>query len=381
MKKILLNYYSRKNFGDDLFVELFSKYFSEHKIYRLGNPFYVPRNRNKNVKVSLWSYVFTVLGKIQSLSKNNKWTRYFDSLSNKVLEFAKKGKDANVLIGGSIFQEHKTDSIMQEIDFSVREGRCEFELDSNIQANKNTFIIGANLGPVYSKHYFDNTKARFKYYAHITLRDYASYNAVKECGNVQYAPDITFMYKPRKNVIKDTLVISIMNIENQTSNPIIINAYYRLLEESAKEFLEMGQRVRVLSFCKREGDDIAALKLSQNVSGYDQFDTYSYDGDSSKLMEYFERASMVIATRFHSMIMAFVHDVPVFPIMYNCKMEHYLQDIEFNGKYATLENLDIFDVTSIKECYENGKNYNCDSHKKYAYLQFSALEKHLNEKR
>ena len=246
MKKILLNYYSRKNFGDDLFVELFSKYFSEHKIYLLGNPFYVPVNRNNNVKVSLWSYVYTVLGKIQSLSKNKKWNRYCDSLTNKVLESAKKGKDANVLIGGSIFQEYKTDPVMEEIDFSVRQGRREFELDSYIQARKNTFVIGANLGPAYSEHYFDNMKARLQHYAHIILRDYASYESVKECGNVQYAPDVAFMYKPQTSVVKDTLVISIVKIENQTSNPKIIRAYYKLLEESAKEFIAMGQKVSVL---------------------------------------------------------------------------------------------------------------------------------------
>ena len=42
MNKILLQYYSRKNFGDDLFIRIFCNYFHEYKIYLYGNPFYVP---------------------------------------------------------------------------------------------------------------------------------------------------------------------------------------------------------------------------------------------------------------------------------------------------------------------------------------------------
>ena len=62
-------------------------------------------------------------------------------------------------------------------------------------------------------------------------------------------------------------------------------------------------------------------------------------------------------------------------------MKHYLHDIEFKGEYATLENLDMFDVTSMKNCYERGRNYNCDSHKEYAYLQFEILKRYLDGKK
>ena len=42
MKKILLKYYSRKNFGDDMFVILFADYFNDCRINLIANPLYIP---------------------------------------------------------------------------------------------------------------------------------------------------------------------------------------------------------------------------------------------------------------------------------------------------------------------------------------------------
>lgn len=44
MKKILLNYYSRNNLGDDLFIKIFTEYFNDCLIYLIVNPRYTLKN-------------------------------------------------------------------------------------------------------------------------------------------------------------------------------------------------------------------------------------------------------------------------------------------------------------------------------------------------
>ena len=67
MKKIYLQFYSQANFGDDLFIKIFSDYFDDCKINLLVNPMHIPDDLASNVRVHPFSVLRTVLCKIQSL--------------------------------------------------------------------------------------------------------------------------------------------------------------------------------------------------------------------------------------------------------------------------------------------------------------------------
>lgn len=67
MKKILLNFYSCRNLGDDLFVKMFSDYFRDCRINLIVNLRYIPKDLGTNVKIHPFSLVQTVAGKIQSI--------------------------------------------------------------------------------------------------------------------------------------------------------------------------------------------------------------------------------------------------------------------------------------------------------------------------
>lgn len=67
MKKILLEFYSCRNLGDDLFVKIFSDYFRDCHINLIVNLRYIPKDLRKNVKIHPFSLVHTVVGKIQSI--------------------------------------------------------------------------------------------------------------------------------------------------------------------------------------------------------------------------------------------------------------------------------------------------------------------------
>ena len=68
MKKIVLDFYSCRNLGDDLFVWVFSKHFSDCRIRLLANPKCIPTFLPQNVRVHPYSYPDLLLRKLTDMS-------------------------------------------------------------------------------------------------------------------------------------------------------------------------------------------------------------------------------------------------------------------------------------------------------------------------
>ena len=138
----------------------------------------------------------------------------------------------------------------------------------------------------------------------------------------------------------------------------------------------MGQKIAVVAFCVCEGDDRAAMRVKDRCADLD-VEIITYNGDIDEVTRLFNRASMVIASRFHSMIMGFVYNRPVFPIAYNCKTKHYLDDLNYDQTYADLKTLEKTEVDDVLSCYRK-EPWECSWHKENAVLQFEALKRYLS---
>lgn len=386
MKKILLKYYSRKNFGDDMFVILFADYFNDCRINLIANPLYIPKSvkKMKNVKIHPYSYVNVLLNKLIFLvSKIKISLRFIDFLNrcftnflNHSYYYISKNHDASVEIGGSIFMDKKND---KEIIFRTKE-KPDFSLNSNLQDYGNFFIIGANLGPVYSQDYWNNIKEKFKTYNHICLRDWSSYTMVSDLPNVQYAPDVLFLITKSTVCCKrESVVISVIDISVHTSKIEIVNAYNELLIDTIIYFNNKNIPVTLVSFCKREGDENAITDLLNKIENTTMISTCFYKDNIDEILDLFANATYVIGSRFHSIIIGILFEKPVFPIVYNCKTENYLADLQFNGKSARLNELSNLTVEDLIYNYDNNIIANCSEHKKYAKNQFWGLSKYLND--
>ena len=376
MKKILLRFYSRQNFGDDLFVKLFSEQFCDHRIELLCNPLYVPRGLGRNVHVSPWAWLTTITGKLQGMSFSSKRINALLRMQyNKLEAWSKKGTDACITIGGSLFPDYKLSEGDEALPFAVPESCLRSYLfDSHINTASNEFIIGANLGPVFRADYFDRMKNDFSRYAHVCLRDYASYYPLRDESHIQYAPDVAFLHRPiYTSAHSDTAILSVMDVSHHTNDQKIVDTYDVFMAKVAEYYAAKGQNVVLLSLCNREGDEIAVRRILKLIPDQTRIQCYAYRGDLSPIFGLFACASVVVATRFHSMIMGFVYDKPVFPIVYNCKMEHYLQDLDFDGPYATLDTLKNFSVDVV----DKSLICDCSKHKQYAHFQFEALKQYL----
>lgn len=378
MKKILLNFYSCRNLGDDLFVKIFSDYFRDCRINLIVNLRYIPKDLGTNVKIHPFSLVQTVAGKIQSIWG---WDSKVSAIIQKCLIWKRhrieKKQDAVVLIGGSVFMGKKLND-RAEISFCTDEHPV-FAIASCLQNKGNRFVIGANLGPAYSLEYWENIKAVFREYNHVCLRDYSSYCMVKKLPYVQYAPDVVFLTPCPGVECKERVVISVIDIRRYTADISIVSAYYTLLQEVIQYFTVRDVPVTLSSFCERDGDEAAISVLLDQINGKTNITTCFYRGDVEEMLRLFAGASFVIGSRFHSIILGILFGKPVFPISYNCKTENYLADLQFAGKYATLVELPFLSLSDLIYNYENKIITDCSEHKIYAENQFWGLKKYLSD--
>lgn len=371
--RIFLQYYSRRNFGDDLFVRLFSEYFSDCKVELLCNPLYLPKKLGPNVQISPFSWTALVAGLLQARARKAAVTKYATKLFAWSVSKGQKKAKASVLIGGSIFKDNPTQN--QEICFDISsEIYRDYSFNSQVLSNRGEFIIGANLGPAFHESYFEGMEQMVKQYRHVCLRDYASYCQLKNCPNVQYAPDVVFTMKPiRKIPAEKTVAIQVMDIAHHTSNRQIIQSYYTLLCSAIDWFRKREHKIYLVSFCKREGDEAGINCLLSRIPDRQGIEVLRYTGEIDSVIDCFSNASFVIASRFHSLILAAVCGKPVFPISYSCKTSHYLQDLQFAGNYATLDMLPEISAEDVIYNYEKETVCDTENHHAFACNQFAAL--------
>lgn len=105
---------------------------------------------------------------------------------------------------------------------------------------------------------------------------------------------------------------------------------------------------------------------------YDNF----YDGTNDEDVIYaIAESSYVIATRYHSFILAILSDTPFFPVIYNEKMHNYLKDIDYSGEIVKLNEIENLN----SDVYT--KNLNIKTNKdilvKNAKMQFNGLANYL----
>ena len=180
-------------------------------------------------------------------------------------------------------------------------------------------------------------KSVLRNYNHVCLRDYSSYCMVKELPHVQYAPDILFLTSRPEVDCGERIVISVIDIRRYTLDGSIISSYYTLLQEAIQYFRGKNIPVTLVSFCERDGDEEAIAVLLTRIKDKDDISTCFYRGDIQEILRIFAGASYVIGSRFHSVILGILYGKPVFPVSYNCKIENYLADLQFQGKYATFD--------------------------------------------
>lgn len=332
MKKVIIHAYTQLNVGDDLFIKILCDRYpkttfilSAPKIYK--NNFRHIRNLRIIPNDSLFRRGFNVI------CRKLKLHHFIQLLMTK--------HDATVLIGGSLFIQN--DHWQKKLE----------HMKSIKIKGKPLYLLGANFGPFHDQTFYLEYRNLFKHYTDICFRDQYSYDLFKDLPQVRVASDIIFQLPKREIELDEKLIV--ISVIKPSIRKHLVNKdaiYYQKIKEIIIHFIENGYTVNLMSFCEFEGDHEAVNTIADSLpSSYlSKLRKHYYEGDLEKILEVMSQSTFVIATRFHAMILGWVYEKPVFPIVYSEKMNHVMNDIDFKGTYTDFDHLHSLEATNVFSC-------------------------------
>lgn len=352
-KKVYISAYSAYNLGDDLFVLSLVRRYPQCKFFFCANPrFTKPFLEERNLHMP------------------SKLEWYFWCLWKKVLRrpgvtkniLAIKRSDVLVRIGGSFFMEYP----------NWEKYRTDFR-------HENIFVVGANFGPCYTEYFRKVTEQRILEVKDCCFRDKYSYNMFKNLGNVRYAPDVILGYEYLPEYKQGVgITVSVISLEERQELKDYAEEYYCTIASLCDECAKRNIPITLLGFCAEEKDDVAINKIVEMSKFKSHIGIYIYDGDIDSILEKINEAELILASRFHAMVLGMIMKKRVVPIIYSEKQVHVLEDIGFNGFSWDLLRRKKVQLTDIlDEHYEGLRVLDVEEMKKTSELQFEALDKVL----
>lgn len=365
---IKLYAYLENNFGDDLMVDILLKRYPQHTFYYVdwwneSDKFLMyPNFVNKNYYAKKWK----LINKICNTLILNKHKDFF--MRKFVYDRLDKKCDCAVYIGGSIYIEGSQTDISKKIEYEKKKASgCPL------------FVIGANFGPYHTDLFFEKYKEYFHECGGVCFRDKKSYKLFEENEKVSYAPDVVFNLNVNKNQrTNGKIMISIINLANKPHLKHLESQYERLICDICIEAVSRSLSPVIVSFCDKEGDKETAEKIYATLDNTTQEHTeiVGYENDIDEILDMFNDANAIIATRFHAMILALVMDKPFYCIAYDQKVINVMNDIECNlwSDIGNLEGLTGEKVLDNVKQFELPNKY-----KESAKQQFNQLEEFIKD--
>jgi colanic acid/amylovoran biosynthesis protein len=334
MKKIMVYAYTQYNLGDDLFIKLlFDRYPNSKFVLYAPGKYKEIFKRNNNV--SFYSYDSLIIRGINFLFRKFNSHDFFR-------KFLANNCDASVQIGGSLFmQSENWEQSLKDTKYMRKK-------------NRPFFLLGANFGPFKDIEYFNTYQEVFRKYTDICFRENYSYNLFKDLPNVRMADDIIFQLDTKNIQVKEeeNIVISVIKPSLRKDLLKYDDVYFSKVSNIAIEFIENGYCVTLMSFCELEGDQEAIDEIVNLIPNklLDKVNKFYYTGNIDESLNVIAESKLVIATRFHSMILGWLFKKPVFPIVYSKKMENVMKDVGFNGMYTDFHDIHNLLPSDVLSC-------------------------------
>ena len=366
MKKIFIYAYMAKNLGDDLMVRLLCDRYPNVDFFLYADSFYKTAFKDlKNLTV------FSAEDK--EVRFWNKTLRAVKKTNNGFMERLMKKCDATVHIGGSVFIQHNDDySAFLKADQDLR------------VFSKKVFLIGSNFGPYKDEQYYLDYHKLLATYDGVSFRDKYSYNKFSDIPKVVYAPDVVFNYTDTKvHDCQHRVLFSTISLAGRTDNFAIVQyweTYRKFIQKLAKKYIELGYKVTFLSFCEPQGDlyEINQIIEEGNFDNcMDKIEIRNYNGDINESISLIKESEIVVGTRFHSIILGWLFNKPVLPIVYDNNTLQVLKDMDLKN-YASIKELDNISIDDLIENIEFVPTEKIEQLKLEAVQHFKFLDQFIN---
>lgn len=335
MKKALIIAYAKKNLGDDLFIHILVNRYKNTRFYLCTKTFY-ERTCFKATNLKLVNpYIVKSFNSLSANTNNHKFN--VNNILSRVC-------DVTVLIGGSMF--------IQNADVATVERQIS---ERFLHLKNKYYILGSNFGPYKDKEYYSLHHNVFKKAEDVSFREEYSYNLFEELKNIKYASDIVFSLDTKNiNIEKrKEVVISVIDLSFRKELAKYTEIYERKIKEMIEYYVSLGYDVTLMSFCKFEGDEKAIYNITKNIEGdiSSKVWVYRYNGNIEEALGIIASSEIVVATRFHAMILGLLFNKTVIPVIYSNKTLNVMKDIDFKGDYVRIENMENLDVSSLNLAY------------------------------
>lgn len=341
-KKVYIRAYIAGNFGDDLFIRIVCERYPAVQFWIIGSQRYchnfddVPNLhyvKNDTLIKKLLRKSMNMIGKLFNIS----FLRYF-SIDYIWGAICCKKFDLCLLVSGSYFIEWTDDLGYWDYYFHM-----EKEFYSTAPC-----VLDINFGPYKREKYLEFYLNEMKKACFLSVRDRKTLYLLKESGAV-YAPDMVFLYDKKRNIPykynNEYIVIAVVN------NMVATDQYYKKMYELEEYAYGKGYNVVLLSMCSSEGDGktIEILcKKSQKLE--DRIAIFEYGKKKiEEVVGLIAGADLVIAGRYHAMVISWVCNTPVVPICYSTKMINVIQDLAKECRYYTLEKIQEMKAEEVFE--------------------------------
>ena len=351
-KKVLLHGYFRKNLGDDLFFRVIAARYPDVQftIPLLSTSYREFFRDLSNVKlVDFWGIGNLIHHKTYILPKR------YSCLTM-------KRYDAVVCIGGSLFIDRKNPSANDRKEIENYSFISDWECAQRHHVPY--FVLGANWGPVYNDFFRNYFFRAFESLEDICFRDSKSLEAFSTFKNARKTSDILLNCPLFKNAVKGIekkkqIAISIVDPQRKNDFQDCAQDFYDKLDQDIHEFLEMGYSVVLLSFCKAEGDESIIRKIVERLGNLaTSVRIARYDGNWQDMLHIIAESEIMIAMRFHAMILGWTLGTRVFSVAYSQKTQNVLQECDVDNKSCTINDFLSVEPTDIPKRAEIPRNMN-----------------------
>ncbi|PZX05948.1 colanic acid/amylovoran biosynthesis protein [Psychrobacillus insolitus] len=326
MEKLKINLYGyvQNNLGDDLFFEYVVNRYPSYTFKLFAPPIYLDTFSNtENIKLIYPSLSKRVLNK------------FYKSIFKKNLNLFTSNVDVSLLVGGSLFIEN--------MDWEI--GHKEFT--NKFLASNQNYLLGANFGPYSSQEFYNSYQRVFTNFEDICFREEYSKQLFKHLKNVRVAPDMLFGYKNNDFIIKEEKKVFISVIKPSIRKDLIEidTKYFKGITKLVEKYTLQGYEISLVSFCQAEGDEQAIDEIYSLLRDKKSVRKIYYKGiNREEIISELSSSEIIVATRFHAMILGWVFNKKVLPLIYSDKTLNVIKDVGFSGKYIDIRKDDDYSI-------------------------------------